>query len=126
LESTAGQLSTRVFAEHEIAAVMHLAAASLVGESMVDPQKYYATNVACTLCLLDAMRIARCQRLEFSSNGPVYGQADSKALPEDYPYVPINVWRVEMDDRAHARVTEKAATRQQQLVIRWCRLVPRG
>lgn len=82
----------RVFAQHDIAAVMHFAAASLVGESMTDPQKYYLNNVAGTLSLLAAMREAGCRRLVFSSTGAVYGQADSKALPETYPCAPINTY----------------------------------
>jgi UDP-glucose 4-epimerase len=80
----------RVFTEHEIAAVMHFAASSLVGESVADPQKYYVNNVAGTLSLLQAMRAAGCHRLVFSSTGAVYGNADSKALPETYPCAPIN------------------------------------
>jgi UDP-glucose-4-epimerase GalE len=80
----------RAFAEHDIVAVMHFAASSLVGESMVDPQKYYINNLAGTLSLLDAMRQAGCHRLVFSSTGAVYGNADSKALPENYPCAPIN------------------------------------
>jgi UDP-glucose-4-epimerase GalE len=80
----------RAFAEHDIIAVMHFAASSLVGESVVDPQKYYLNNLAGTLALLDAMRTAGCRRLVFSSSGAVNGNADSKALPEDYPCAPIN------------------------------------
>jgi UDP-glucose-4-epimerase GalE len=80
----------RAFAEHEIAAVMHFAASSLVGESVAEPQKYYMNNLAGTLSLLDAMREAGCHRLVFSSTGAVYGNADSKALPESYPCAPIN------------------------------------
>jgi UDP-glucose-4-epimerase GalE len=80
----------RVFAQHDIVAVMHFAAASLVGESVADPQKYYSNNVLGTLSLLDAMREAGCNRLVFSSTGAVYGNADSKALPENYPCAPIN------------------------------------
>ena len=80
----------RAFAEYDIKAVMHFAAASLVGESMVDPQKYYLNNVVGTLSLLDVMRGAGCSQLVFSSTGAVYGQADSKALPESFPCVPIN------------------------------------
>jgi UDP-glucose 4-epimerase len=80
----------RAFAEHEIVAVMHFAASSLVGESVADPQKYYLNNLAGTLALLDAMRIAGCTRLVFSSTGAVYGNADSQALPETYPCTPIN------------------------------------
>ena len=82
----------RVFAQHDIAAVMHFAAASLVGESMTDPQKYCLNNVAGTLSLLAAMREAGCRRLVFSSTGAVYGQADSKALPETYPCAPISTY----------------------------------
>ena len=82
----------RVFAQHDIAAVMHFAAASLVGESMSDPQKYYINNVAGTLSLLEAMHGAGCRRIVFSSTGAVYGNADSKALREDYPCAPINTY----------------------------------
>jgi UDP-glucose-4-epimerase GalE len=78
------------FAQHDIAAVMHFAASSLVGESVADPQKYYTNNVAGALSLLDAMRAAGCNRLVLSSTGAVYGNADSKALPESYPCAPIN------------------------------------
>jgi UDP-glucose-4-epimerase GalE len=80
----------RAFAEHRIVAVMHFAASSLVGESVSDPQKYYLNNVAGTLSLLGAMRDAGCNRLVFSSTGAVYGNADSKALPENYACAPIN------------------------------------
>lgn len=80
----------RTFAEHDIVAVMHFAASSLVGASMVDPQKYYLNNLVGTLSLLDAMREGGCSRLVFSSTGAVYGNADSKALPENYPCAPIN------------------------------------
>jgi UDP-glucose-4-epimerase GalE len=80
----------KAFAEHNIVAVMHFAASSLVGESVADPHKYYVNNVAGTLSLLEAMRDAGCDRLVFSSTGAVYGAADSKALPESYCCAPIN------------------------------------
>lgn len=80
----------RAFAQYNVTAVMHFAAASLVGESVADPQKYYVNNVAGTLSLLQAMREADCRRIVFSSTGAVYGNADSKALPEDFPCAPIN------------------------------------
>jgi UDP-glucose 4-epimerase len=69
---------------------MHLAADSLVGESIADPQKYYINNVQGTLSLLKAMPDAGCNRIVFSSTGVVYGNADSKALPEDFPCTPTN------------------------------------
>ncbi|HEY5131833.1 MAG TPA: UDP-glucose 4-epimerase GalE [Bradyrhizobium sp.] len=80
----------RTFAQHDIVAVMHFAASTLVGESVADPQKYYRNNVTGTLSLLEAMREAGCSRLVFSSTGAVYGNTDSRALPESYPCAPIN------------------------------------
>jgi UDP-glucose-4-epimerase GalE len=80
----------RALSEHAIVAVMHFAALSLVGESVVDPQKYYINTLTGTLSLLEAMRGAGCQRLVFSSTGAVYGHADSRALAEDFPCAPIN------------------------------------
>lgn len=85
-----GSTLARAFADHKVSAVMHFAAASLVGESVADPQKYYINNVQGTLSLLRAMREAGCRRIVFSSTGAVYGNADSKALPEDFPCLPIN------------------------------------
>jgi len=87
-----GTSLSRVFAQHDIRAVMHFAAASLVGESMADPHKYYINNVNGTLSLLAAMREAGCKHLVFSSTGAVYGNADSKALSEDHPCAPINTY----------------------------------
>jgi len=85
-----GARLAHAFAQYDIVAVMHFAASSLVSESVVDPQKYYANNVGGTLSLLEAMRGAHCNRLVFSSTGAVYGNADSKALPESYACEPIN------------------------------------
>src|SRR3954469_22321931 len=85
-----GAMLADAFAQHDIVAVMHFAASSLVGESVADPRKYYTNNLAGTLSLLDAMREAGCSRLVFSSTGAVYGNADSKALPETFACDPIN------------------------------------
>jgi UDP-glucose 4-epimerase len=87
-----GGALARVFARHNIEAVMHFAAASLVGESTTDPHKYYVNNVNGTLSLLGAMREAGCRRLAFSSTAGVYGNADSKALSEEQPCAPINTY----------------------------------
>jgi UDP-glucose-4-epimerase GalE len=84
------ELIVAALRKHNITAVMHFAAASLVGESVADPQKYYLNNVVGTTSLLHAMRDAGCSRIVFSSTGAVYGNADSKALPETFSCDPIN------------------------------------
>lgn len=79
-----------VFAQHAPVAVMHFAAASLVGESVADPHKYYLNNVAGTLSLLKAMREAGCMKLVFSSTGAVYGDAGSEPIAENAAKLPVN------------------------------------
>src|SRR6476646_4964246 len=48
--------------EHNVEAVIHMAADSLVGESVDHPAKYFRNNVVAGLSLLDAMREAEVKR----------------------------------------------------------------
>lgn len=84
-----GQLQS-VFRSYDFSAVVHFAASSSVGESVTDPQKYYANNIGGTLVLLSAMREAGVRRLVFSSTGAVYGNAGSDPIPESAPRLPVN------------------------------------
>jgi len=83
-------LIRETIASHRIAAVMHFAAFSQVGESVVDPQKYYSNNVGGTLSLLAAMRETGCNHLVFSSTGAVYGNAGRDPISEDAAGSPVN------------------------------------
>ncbi len=76
---------------YEAEAVMHFAADSRVGESQVDPEKYYGNNVCGTFSLLSAMRRAGVNRLVFSSTAAVYGDAKG-LITEEYPKRPANVY----------------------------------
>ena len=80
----------QVLKEHHITAVMHFAAFAYVGESVQDPLKYYANNVAGTLSLLQAMRAVGVQQLIFSSTCAVYGNPQHPVLTEEHPLCPIN------------------------------------
>jgi UDP-glucose 4-epimerase len=55
------------FKKHEIEAVIHFAAYSEAGESVIDPLKYYNNNVISTLNLLTAMKEAGVNKIVFSS-----------------------------------------------------------
>jgi UDP-glucose 4-epimerase len=71
-------------------AVVHMAAYSLVGESVTNPAKYYENNVVTGLSLLDAMRAADVRRLVFSSTAAVYGEPEQQPIAEDAPTAPTN------------------------------------
>ena len=71
-------------------AVMHFAAYAYVGESVVDPGKYYRNNVVGSLTLLEAMRDHRVDRLVFSSTCATYGLPLAVPIDEGHPQAPIN------------------------------------
>jgi UDP-glucose 4-epimerase len=71
-------------------AVVHMAADSLVGESVADPAKYYANNVGNGLALLDAMRELEIGRLVFSSTVAVHGEPKKLPIVESAPTDPVN------------------------------------
>ena len=70
--------------------VLHFAALSLVGESVAQPVRYFRTNVAGSLNLLDAMREAGVRRLVFSSTAATYGEPETVPIPETSPTLPTN------------------------------------
>ncbi|MFE2427596.1 UDP-glucose 4-epimerase GalE [Streptomyces sp. NPDC059373] len=71
-------------------AVLHFAASSQVGESVVNPEKYWRNNVAGSLELLTAMRDAGVRKLVFSSTAATYGEPKSVPITEDEPTLPTN------------------------------------
>jgi UDP-glucose 4-epimerase len=80
-----GTLKTR-----RIEAVIHMAGDALVGESMVNPARYYRTNLVAGLSLLEAMRDAGVKAIVFSSTCAVYGVPERTPLDESMPTRPIN------------------------------------
>ena len=71
-------------------AVIHMAAFSLVGESVAKPEQYYANNVLAGLALLDAMLDAKVGCLVFSSTAAVYGEPEQQPIDEAAATTPTN------------------------------------
>lgn len=70
--------------------VLHFAASSQVGESVVNPEKYWVNNVGGTTALLAAMRDAGVRTLVFSSTAATYGEPDEVPITEDSATAPTN------------------------------------
>jgi UDP-glucose 4-epimerase len=81
---------TRTLKEHSIEAVIHMAAYSLVGESVTEPAKYYRNNMVAGLALLDAMRETGVRRIVFSSTAATYGEPAKQPIEESDPTIPTN------------------------------------
>jgi len=76
--------------DKQVEAVIHMAAYSLVGESVENPAKYYHNNVVASLALLDAMRECDVKKIVFSSTAAVYGEPEAQPILESAPTNPTN------------------------------------
>ncbi len=77
-----------VLAGNGFDAVFHFAALKAVGESTLEPLRYYDNNVAGTACLLDRMAAHGVRTLVFSSSAAVYGDPATMPIREDCPVDP--------------------------------------
>jgi UDP-glucose 4-epimerase len=76
--------------QHRVEAVIHMAASSLVGESVAMPDQYYRNNVGGSLSLLNAMYESGVRALVFSSTAAVYGEPVRQPISETDPTLPTN------------------------------------
>ncbi|WP_394954581.1 UDP-glucose 4-epimerase GalE [uncultured Helicobacter sp.] len=83
-------LLRQIFDTYHIECVLHFAAFAYVGESVLEPQKYYLNNVAHTLNLLSVMREFDCKNIIFSSTCATYGNPHQIPITESHPQSPIN------------------------------------
>jgi UDP-arabinose 4-epimerase len=85
-----GEMLSHTFERYKPVAVLHFAAFAYVGESVVNPGKYYYNNVSGTISLLNAMCAHGCKALVFSSSCATYGVPEKVPIGEDHPQEPIN------------------------------------
>ena len=81
-----------VFEKENIEAVIHFAANSLVGESMVNPLKYYDNNLCGTKVLLESMVAHGIDKIVFSSTAATYGEPESIPILETDNTKPTNTY----------------------------------
>ena len=79
-----------VFARARFDAVLHFAGYIEMGESVVNPAKYFRNNAAYSNQLLNAMVRANVKRFVFSSSAGVYGDPIKTPIPENHPLKPTN------------------------------------
>ena len=79
-----------LLADHEAGAVMHLAASTLVPESVSDPMKYYLNNTTKTASLVDTCIRSGVEMFIYSSSAAVYGELDVAFVSEEQPPRPVS------------------------------------
>jgi len=83
-----GALLQRVFAEHDVTGVVHLAGFKYAGVSVQRPLHTYEQNVDGTTVLLAAMQDSGVGLMVFSSSAAVYGTPDVDLVTEETPKAP--------------------------------------
>ena len=76
-------LVAKLLAEHQVQAIVHLAASSVVPESVANPLGYYSNNAAGSLALLKAAVQHGVKQFVFSSTAAVYGNPETALVKED-------------------------------------------
>ena len=85
-------LVEQICRDHAIDTVVHFAAYKNVGESMVDPAKYFHNNVDNTVHLLDGIHRGGVDRIVFSSSCSVYGTPERVPVDETQAVAPESVY----------------------------------
>lgn len=80
----------KIFSENAFDAVMHFAAVAYVGESTLDPLKYYHNITSNTLVVLEAMAAHDVKTFIYSSTCATYGEPEKMPITEVTPQFPIN------------------------------------
>jgi UDP-glucose-4-epimerase GalE len=80
----------RAVKQHNIEAVIHFAAHAYVGESVIDPRKYFQNNIVNSLNLLDVMLDLGVNYIVYSSTCATYGVPENVPISEDHPQHPVN------------------------------------
>ncbi|EXC35005.1 UDP-arabinose 4-epimerase 1 [Morus notabilis] len=80
----------KIFRENAFDVVMHFAAVAYVGESTVEPLRYYHNITSNTLLVLEAMAAHRVKTLIYSSTCATYGEPKKMPITEETEQVPIN------------------------------------
>lgn len=80
----------KVFTENKIDSVIDFAADSLVGESTVEPLKYFENNLGSTISLLKAMKDHNVKYIVFSSTAATYGEPENIPIVEQDKTIPVN------------------------------------
>ncbi len=84
------KLLQQIFALAPISAVLHFAGLKAVGESVLQPLRYYDCNVGGALSLCQVMAESAVKTLIFSSSATVYGDPPTVPIREDFPRAATN------------------------------------
>ncbi|CAM8946766.1 unnamed protein product [Rhodiola kirilowii] len=110
----------KLFSRTKFDAVIHFAGLKAVGESVLNPFRYFDNNLIGTLNLYDVMRKHNCKKMVFSSSATVYGQPDKIPCVEDFKLVALNPYgKTKLFLEEIARDIQKAEPEWKIILLRY-------
>ena len=108
-----------VLRRHRVRSVLHLAAHTVVAESVADPLRYYRNNTSASCALIESCVAEGVEHFIFSSSAAVYGVPDVQFVTESTPTDPINPYGASklMTERMLRDVS--AATGMRHTILRY-------
>ena len=101
------------------AAVFHFAAHAYVGESVIDPRKYFQNNVEAGLCFLNAAVDAGVPHIVFSSTCATYGCPEQIPISDETVQNPVNPYGVSKLFFEHALRSYDRAYQLRSVALRY-------
>jgi len=110
----------KIFSKHKFDSVMHFAGLKAVGESVVNPRRYFDNNLIGTINLYEVMAKYNCKKMVFSSSATVYGQPDKIPCVEDFKLMAMNPYgRTKLFLEEIARDIQKAEPEWAIILLRY-------
>ena len=110
----------KIFNTFKPEAVIHFAGLKAVGESVLEPLKYYEVNVGGSISVLTAMSKAECNSIVFSSSATVYGEPLYLPYDEKHPTNPVNPYgRTKLMIEDIIRDWTKVDTKRRGTILRY-------
>jgi UDP-glucose 4-epimerase len=83
---------SKLLASRRFDVVFHFAAKALIPESVTNPGRFFSSNVASGIAMLETLRKFGISKFVFSSSAAVYGSPSIVPIPEDHPKNPTNAY----------------------------------
>ena len=80
----------RISLKKPIDAVVHCGGLKSISESILDPLKYWDSNIIGSITLFKVMNIFDCFKIVFSSSASIYGHSLSNSIDENSPINPLS------------------------------------
>jgi UDP-arabinose 4-epimerase len=108
-----------VMKAYEPVAIVHFAALALVGESVVDPARYYQNNTVGSITLFEAARSCGVPHIVLSSTCAIYGKPERLPISEHDPQNPVNPYGASKLAVERILLDYDAAYRMKSAILRY-------